>query len=142
MGAFGSQKNLPSQMWRLPRVIRTDFSKYRRRRMLIREYNEDADLETPSAFDIHFSNSTSFSLAYPLEHFPARLNHLTGMILCRGQARFRMAMGAPSAKQRNAATTQKHPAFGGADRINLAGKCSRRGRARRLFRTGPIVPTN
>jgi hypothetical protein len=38
------------------------------------------------------------------------------MILGRGQARFRMAMWAPSAKQRNAATAQKHPAFGGADR--------------------------
>jgi hypothetical protein len=35
-----------------------------------------------------------------------------------------MAMRVPSAKQRNAATAQKHPAFGGADRINLVGKCS------------------
>jgi len=40
---------------------------------------------------------------------------MTGMILCRGQARFRMAMAAPSAKQRNAATAHEHLAFGGAD---------------------------
>jgi hypothetical protein len=46
------------------------------------------------------------------------------MLLCRGQARFHMAMGAPSAKQRNAATAQKHPAFGGTDRISLVGKYS------------------
>ncbi len=51
-----------------------------------------------------------------LEHFRAKLNHLTGMILPQGEARVARRCGA-SAKMGNDALGLKHPAYGGAHRL-------------------------
>ncbi len=53
---------------------------------------------------------------FALEHFPTRLNHLTGMILCRGQARFAWRCGGHRQRSATPPRRKKHPAFGGADR--------------------------
>ena len=51
-----------------------------------------------------------------LEHYPAKWNHLTGMIFGGGEARFAWRCHA-SAKKCNDATAKKHPACGGANRF-------------------------
>ncbi len=78
-----------------------------------------------------------------LEHYPVLWDHLTGIILSRGQERLEMRCRA-SDEKRDAGTGPKNPAFGGPERligcVAALARCPASRPARRACPNEPLWP--